>query len=47
MIQKHTMDYHWDWEEKLCIGFKAINNVITHNITQLYDPPYIDHVFVS
>ncbi|XP_060833475.1 condensin complex subunit 1 [Rhopalosiphum padi] len=47
MIQKHTSDYDWNWEDKLSIGLKAINGIISNNITQLYDPPYIDHTFVS
>ncbi|XP_050420511.1 condensin complex subunit 1 [Adelges cooleyi] len=47
MIQKHTSDYDWNWEEEMSIGFKAIFSIITNDITQLYDPPYIDHTFVS
>lgn len=47
MIQKHTIDYGWDWEKKLCDGLKAVNNIILNNITQLYDPPYVDNTFVS
>lgn len=47
MIQKHTSDYNWSWEDNLCIGLKAIYSIISNNITQLYDPPYIDHTFVS
>jgi len=47
MIQKHTSDYDWNWEDKLSIGLNAINSIISNNITQLYDPPYIDHTFVS
>lgn len=47
MIQKHTSDYDWNWEDKLCDGFKAIYSIISNNITQLYDPPYIDHTFVT
>lgn len=47
MIQKHTSDYNWNWEEKLSEGFSAIYSIISNNITELYDPPYIDHSFVS
>ncbi|CAI6344316.1 unnamed protein product [Macrosiphum euphorbiae] len=47
MIQKHTSDYNWNWEDNLCIGLNSIYNIISNNITQLYDPPYIDHTFVS
>jgi len=47
MILKHTSDYDWNWEDKLSIGFKAINSIISNKITQLYDPPYVDHTFVS
>lgn len=47
MIQKHTSDYSWDWEDKLSNGIKAINNIILNNITQLNDPPYVDHTLIS
>ncbi|XP_050546197.1 condensin complex subunit 1 isoform X2 [Daktulosphaira vitifoliae] len=47
MIQKHTSDYNWNWEEELSKGFSAIYSIISNNITQLYDPPYVDHSFVS
>lgn len=47
MVLKHASDYDWNWEDKLSGGFNAINNIILNDITQLYDPPYIDHTFVS
>lgn len=47
MIQKHTIDYNWNLEDKLCTGLKAIYSILTYNITQLYDPPFIDHVLIS
>lgn len=47
MILKHTSDYDWNWEDKLCDGLKALNSIISTNITLLYDPPYIDHTFIS
>lgn len=47
MIQKHTSDYDWDWQIKLSKGLNAINSIFLYDITQLYDPPYIDHTFVS
>jgi len=47
MIQKHAKDYDWDFEDKLRIGFEAINSIFKNNITQLYDPPFIDRVLVS
>ncbi|CAH1732771.1 unnamed protein product [Aphis gossypii] len=47
VIQKHISDYNWNWEDKLSIGFKAINSIISNNITQLNDPPYIDHTLIS
>jgi len=47
MIQKHTSDYDWNWEDKLSIGLKAINSILSSNITKLYDPPYIDHTLIS
>lgn len=47
MIQKHTSDYDWNWEDKLSIGLKAINSILSNNITKLYDPPYIDHTLIS
>lgn len=47
MIQKHISDYNWNWEDKLSVGFKAINSILSYNITQLNDPPYIDHILIS
>lgn len=47
MIQKHSTDYDWNWEGKLCDGLTAINSIMIHNITQLYNPPYVDHTLIS
>lgn len=47
MIQKHTSDYDWNWEDKLSSGLNAINSILVYDITQLYNPSYTDHTFVS
>lgn len=47
MIQKHLADYNWNWEDKMSKGFEAIYSILSINITQLYDPPYVDHTLVS
>jgi len=47
MILKHTSDYDWNWENKLSHGLNGLNSIISNNITELYDPPYIDRTFVS